>query len=537
VTNSTDATFSFTATKTGSTFECKLDGAAFSVCASPQSYSALAAGGHAFQVRATDAAGNTDPTPASFAWTIDTAVPDTTISASPSAVTNSPSATFSFTATKAGSTFECKLDGAAFSVCTSPLSYSALAADSHTFQVRATDAVGNTDPTPASFTWVVDTTAPDTTLAATPPTVTNNTSSSFSFAATKAGSSFECKLDGGAFAPCISPQSYSALAAGSHAFQVRATDAAGNTDPTPASFTWTIDTAPPTVTIASPTSAPTYVTSNSLLSLSGAVLDNLGVAQVAWTSSRGGDPTAAVVGPGTWTASGIVLQPGSNVLTVTARDIAGNTATATLTATFIPPDTSPPTVTITSPTSGAPYDATGPLLTLGGFASDNVGVTQVTWTNSRGGSGTASGTTSWAADRILLRLGTNVLAVTASDASGNTATTTLTVTLSLRFTDDPLVPGTPVPALHFTELRSVIDSERVAFGLPAFDWTDPALIPGMTPARAVHLSELRIALNQAYQAAGRPPPTYTDSTVTAEATVIKATQLNELRSAVRALLD
>jgi len=149
------------------------------------------------------------------------------------------------------------------------------------------------------------------------------------------------------------------------------------------------------------------------------------------------------------------------------------------------------------PTAGPTYDTTSPLLTLGGIASDNVGVTRVTWTSSRGGSGTASGTTSWTADRILLRIGTNVLTVTASDAVGNTATTTLTVTLAFGFTDDPLGPSTPVRAVHFTELRSAIDSERMAFGWVGFEWTDPALIPGITLAKAAHLSELRAALNQA----------------------------------------
>src|SRR5439155_968720 len=59
------------------------------------------------------------------------------------------------------------------------------------------------------------------------------------------GSTFQCALDGGGFAPCASPQTYSALASGNHTFQVRATDPAGNTDPTPASFTWTVDTAAP----------------------------------------------------------------------------------------------------------------------------------------------------------------------------------------------------------------------------------------------------------------------------------------------------
>ena len=54
-----------------------------------------------------------------------------------------------------------------------------------------------------------------------------------------------------------------------------------------------------------------------------------------------------------------------------------------------------PTVTITTPTNLATYTVTTTPLVLGGTASDNVGVTQVTWTNDRGGSGTASGTTNW----------------------------------------------------------------------------------------------------------------------------------------------
>src|SRR2546428_4042939 len=92
-----------------------------------------------------------DPTPALFPSTIDTTPPDTTISASPPAVTNSINATFSFIATKPGSTFECKLDGASFTACTSPQNYSSLAASSHTFQVRAIDTAGNVDQTPATL--------------------------------------------------------------------------------------------------------------------------------------------------------------------------------------------------------------------------------------------------------------------------------------------------------------------------------------------------------------------------------------------------
>lgn len=91
-----------------------------------------------------------------------------------------------------------------------------------------------------------------------------------------------------------------------------------------------------------------------------------------------------------------------------------------------PPDSTPPTVTITSPTSGSGYTASGALLTIGGSAADNVGVTQVFWANNRGGSGTASGTTSWSASFGLQR-GLNVITVTARDAVGNSTSDVLTV--------------------------------------------------------------------------------------------------------------
>jgi len=92
-----------------------------------------------------------------------------------------------------------------------------------------------------------------------------------------------------------------------------------------------------------------------------------------------------------------------------------------------PSDTSPPVVTITSPTSNPTLAVTSTPLSLGGTASDNVAVTQVTWANDRGGSGTATGTTSWTASVPLLA-GVNVLTMTARDAAGTVATATLTVT-------------------------------------------------------------------------------------------------------------
>jgi hypothetical protein len=69
-------------------------------------------------------------------------------------------------------------------------------------------------------------------------------SASFAFAASEAAT-FECSLDAAEFAACSSPVSYTALADGGHTFAVRATDAAGNVDPTPSSRSWTVYSRPP----------------------------------------------------------------------------------------------------------------------------------------------------------------------------------------------------------------------------------------------------------------------------------------------------
>jgi hypothetical protein len=102
-----------------------------------------------------------------FDWTAfnpddggDTDPPETTISSAPPAVTASPDASFAFSADEAGSTFECSLDGGAYTPCSTPQSYSSLAAGAHTFSVRATDGAANTDPTPAAHPWTIDATAP-----------------------------------------------------------------------------------------------------------------------------------------------------------------------------------------------------------------------------------------------------------------------------------------------------------------------------------------------------------------------------------------
>jgi hypothetical protein len=150
------AMFGFSSSEIGSTFECSLDGDVFASCSSPQSYANLSEGSHTFAVRATDAAANTDVTPASTTFSVDTIAPNTTIDSGPSGTITVADATFAFSSPEAGATFECSLDGAAYSACTSPQSFTSLSVGQHTFSVRATDAAGNTNATPATRTWTVE---------------------------------------------------------------------------------------------------------------------------------------------------------------------------------------------------------------------------------------------------------------------------------------------------------------------------------------------------------------------------------------------
>jgi Bacterial Ig-like domain len=90
---------------------------------------------------------------------------------------------------------------------------------------------------------VVDSTPPDTTLTnIASPTNDNTPTFSFSGSDNVGVTGFECQVDTAGFVACTSPFTTAALANGSHTFQVRAKDAAGNVDPTPASQTFTVDT-------------------------------------------------------------------------------------------------------------------------------------------------------------------------------------------------------------------------------------------------------------------------------------------------------
>jgi hypothetical protein len=244
LTSSTSATFTFTSNEAG-TFQCSVDSAAYGACsgAGTHTVNGLSDGDHTFAVRAVDLAANVDPTPASFGWTVDATAPDTSITSGPGATTGDTTPTFEFDSTEVGSSFECRVDSDAFAPCTSAVTTSALGDGAHTFEVRATDPAGNTDPTPASSSFTVDATAPDTSIVTGPGATTEDTTPTFGLASTEGGSTFECSLDGALFAACSGPgdtHTTAVLALGPHTLAVRATDALGNTDATPATSAFTV---------------------------------------------------------------------------------------------------------------------------------------------------------------------------------------------------------------------------------------------------------------------------------------------------------
>jgi hypothetical protein len=239
LTNDPTPAFAFSSSEAGSTFQCRIDFALPVSCTSPFTTQSLADGTYTFGVSATGPSG-LDQTPATRVFTIDTAAPETTIDTAPADPTNDSTPEFTFSASEAGPTFECKVDSEAFAPCTSPHATAELAPGSHTFAVQATDVAGNQDATAATASFTIDTTAPDTTITAGPAGSTTDPTATVTFSSDGSGSSFECQVDAGEFASCVSPFVTQSLAAGVHTIAVRALDAAGNADPTPATRTFTV---------------------------------------------------------------------------------------------------------------------------------------------------------------------------------------------------------------------------------------------------------------------------------------------------------
>ncbi len=410
--NDSSPTFEFTTNETANA-ECSLDGAGFAACSSPKAYAGLADGPHTFAVRATDAAGNTGAAD-TYAWTSDLTPPTTTITAKPASPISDSSPSFTFAAGEAAQ-FQCRLDAAAFALCSSPKSYASLGDGSHTFDVRATDAAGNTGPD-ASHVWTIDTIAPAVTITGAPSSPTNSNSPSFAFAA-DGPATFRCKLNAGAFATCSSPKAYAGLPDGQHSFEVEATDAAGNTS-TAAVHAWTVDTDPPAAAI---TEKPAASSSDPSPSFS-------------FNADEGGssfqcklDTEAFFPCASPKALSG--LSDGSHTFSVSAADTAGNIGPAA-TYTWVV-DTGAPVATITTKPSN-PSNVSGPALA---FSAGETATFQCKLDGA--GFGACSSPTSYGG----LADGSHTFVVKATDAAGNTG-----AEVSYTWTIDTVAPTAAISA-------------------------------------------------------------------------------------------
>lgn len=348
------AHFTFIASRPGATFSCSIDGSPFTACSSPLVLTALTDGPHSLEVQAA-ADGLIELVPARWDWNVDTRAPTTTILASPPSLDTNSNATFAFHANEAAVRFECSLDGDVYAACASPHAYTGLADGPHTFDVRAIDLAGNTGPA-TRHTWTVDTTIPQTIIVSGPPALTNNTSATLTFNSNESAVTFECSLDGGAWVACASPHGYTGLAEGPHSVQVRATDAAGHQDATPAVHAWSVDTqAPAAPEVLTPVAGdtlevalPVFTGTAEAGSVVELVLDGVVLGAVP------------VSGDGTWSFTvAAPLDNGPHSLEATATDEAGNTSAPTVVAFTVERPLAP---IILTPRHGSSVSTTTPTL-------------------------------------------------------------------------------------------------------------------------------------------------------------------------------
>ena len=165
--------------------------------------------------------------------------PTPVILTNPANPTTATSATFTFSDTQTPVTFVCSIDSLPFSACSSPAAYSALSGGAHAFQVKAKDSAGNLSLA-AVYNWTVNSVGPPApVITSAPAYLTNDDTATFAFSDAQAGVSYQCSLDGAAFAACTSGISYSGMAPAQeyyililhHSFAVKAMDASNNFSP------------------------------------------------------------------------------------------------------------------------------------------------------------------------------------------------------------------------------------------------------------------------------------------------------------------
>ncbi|ENK7105546.1 BapA prefix-like domain-containing protein [Enterobacter kobei] len=455
----------------------------------------LSDGPHAITFNATDAAGNTGSTTAPFNLTVDTGVPSapvistaadnvgsvqTPLSSGQSTDDTTPTLNGTATANATVTVYEngqpigtAQADGTgAWSFTPS----TPLSSGSHTWTATVTDAAGNVSPASPGFTLVVDTTAPNapvisqaiddvgsitgplTSGQTTDDTVPRLVGTSEPFATVNIYEG--TTLVGTGTADGTGNWSIvlnTTLATGAHSFTAQATDAAGNTSVSSASFSLTIDTTPPALPVLTSIlddvgNAATPVANGGLTNDAQPTLSGTAEAGSTVKIFDNGVQIGSVTATGgAWSFTpSPALGNGSHNLTFTATDAAGNVSAPTA-GYVINVDTLAPAAPVISSVIDDVGSVTGPVTgptndtrpTLSGTAEANAtvriydGITLV-------GTVTADASGNWTLPQTTTTLtqGTHNFTATATDAAGNTSVASTVTTITVDTTAPTAPTGT-----------------------------------------------------------------------------------------------
>lgn len=452
----------------------------------------LSDGPHAITFNATDAAGNTGSTTAPFNLTVDTGVPSapvistaadnvgsvqTPLSSGQSTDDTTPTLNGTATANATVTVYENGQPiGTALADGTGAWSFTPstpLSSGSHTWTATVTDAAGNVSPASPGFTLVVDTTAPNapvisqaiddvgsitgpiTSGQTTDDTVPRLVGTSEPFATVNIYEG--TTLVGTGTADGTGNWSIllnTTLTTGAHSFTAQATDAAGNTSVSSASFSLTIDTTPPALPVLTSIlddvgNAATPVANGGLTNDAQPTLSGTAEAGSTVKIFDNGVQIGSVTATGgAWSFTpSPALGNGSHNLTFTATDAAGNVSAPTA-GYVINVDTLAPAAPVISSVIDDVGSVTGPVTgptndtrpTLNGTAEANAtvriydGITLV-------GTVTADASGNWTLPQTTTTLtqGTHNFTATATDAAGNTSVAS-TVTTIIVDTTAPTAP-------------------------------------------------------------------------------------------------
>ena len=235
------------------------------------------------------------------------------VTQAPTGITREKTATFAFAVEDPpAGTLQCRLDGAAFSACSSPFTTPALDDGDHTFSVRFLAFADGPGPV-RDVAWRIDTTTPATTIDAGPTGVDNEPDAEIRFSTTATDlERFECSIDGGPSLPCESPLRLSGLRPGPHSVHISAIDRAGNVENPPAELIWSVrgTAVDETPKCATPTAA------------AGAIVGKALTEDACWAADVV-DGVAAMSSPGPAKVNGIEITPRDGARIVISTQLSG----------------------------------------------------------------------------------------------------------------------------------------------------------------------------------------------------------------------